>query len=98
MLFKLSMSGLKSKLQDYIVLLVGLIMSISIFYMFQTLALNKAFIESNSSIMDIVFRISNRFIFISVYYIILYFICKLFLIISSPKRIWYVYDVRGKKA
>ena len=31
MLFKLSMSGLKSKLKDYIVLLVGLVMSISIF-------------------------------------------------------------------
>ena len=48
MLFKLSMSGLKSKRKDYIVLLVGLIMSISIFYMFQTLALNKTFIEGNS--------------------------------------------------
>ena len=42
MLFKLSMSGLKSKLQDYIVLLVGLIVSISTFYMFQTLASNKS--------------------------------------------------------
>ncbi|MGQ0438774.1 ABC transporter permease, partial [Bacillus sp. B-TM1] len=55
MLFKLSMSGLKSKLKDYIVLLVGLVMSISIFYMFQTLALNKAFIESNSVIQSIGF-------------------------------------------
>ena len=54
MLFKLSMSGLKSKLQDYIVLLVGLIVSISTFYMFQTLASNKTFLESNSSIRDIV--------------------------------------------
>ncbi|HDR7708095.1 TPA: hypothetical protein QCX91_005847, partial [Bacillus thuringiensis] len=53
MLFKLSMSGLKSKLQDYIVLLVGLIVSISTFYMFQTLASNKTFLESNSSIRDI---------------------------------------------
>lgn len=55
MLFKLSMSGLKSKLKDYIVLLVGLVMSISIFYMFQTLALNKAFIEANSVISSIQF-------------------------------------------
>ena len=35
MLFKLSMSGLKSKLQDYIVLLVGLIVSISTFICFK---------------------------------------------------------------
>ncbi len=55
MLFKLSMSGLKSKLQDYIVLLVGLIVSISIFYMFQTLALNKGFLESNAHVGPIVY-------------------------------------------
>ena len=55
MLFKLSMSGLKSKLKDYIVLLVGLVISISIFYMFQTLALNKSFLESNSVIKSIAF-------------------------------------------
>ena len=35
MIFKLSMSGLKSKLKDYIVLLVGLVMSISIFTCFK---------------------------------------------------------------
>lgn len=54
MLFKLSMSGLKSKLQDYIVLLIGLIVSISTFYMFQTLSLNKAFLESNANVGPIV--------------------------------------------
>ncbi|OQR55961.1 FtsX-like permease family protein [Bacillus sp. CDB3] len=55
MLFKLSMSGLTSKLKDYIVLLVGLVISISIFYMFQTLGLNEAFLKSNSTIGHIVF-------------------------------------------
>ncbi|QWG67259.1 ABC transporter permease [Bacillus mycoides] len=73
MLFKLSMSGLKSKLQDYIVLLVGLIVSISTFYMFQTLALNKAFLESNSSIKDIVsvFKIGSFLLaFITFFYIL----------------------------
>ncbi|OQR55957.1 FtsX-like permease family protein [Bacillus sp. CDB3] len=55
MLVKLSMSGLKSKLKDYIVLLVGLVISISIFYMFQTLGLNEAFLKSNSTIGHIVF-------------------------------------------
>ncbi|MED1060285.1 FtsX-like permease family protein [Bacillus mycoides] len=55
MLFKLSMSGLTSKLKDYIVLLVGLVISISIFYMFQTLGLNEAFLKANSTIGHIVF-------------------------------------------
>ncbi|MBK5507693.1 FtsX-like permease family protein [Bacillus sp. TH12] len=72
MLFKLSMSGLKSKRKDYMVLLVGLIMSISIFYMFQTLALNKTFIEGNS--MDGIFSVfqTGSFLlgFITLFYIL----------------------------
>ncbi|MGG0360543.1 ABC transporter permease [Bacillus tropicus] len=74
MLFKLSMSGLKSKLKDYIVLLVGLIMSISIFYMFQTLALNKAFIEANSVILSIgfVFQAGSVLLAIITFFYILY--------------------------
>ncbi|MGX7420102.1 ABC transporter permease [Carnobacterium gallinarum] len=50
MLLKLSLSGIKSKLKDYIVLLIGLVMSSSIFYMFQTLAMNQTFLEKNSMI------------------------------------------------
>ncbi|PEX62869.1 ABC transporter permease [Bacillus cereus] len=74
MLFKLSMSGLKSKLQDYIVLLVGLIVSISTFYMFQTLASNKTFLESNSSIRDIVsvFKIGSFLLAVTTFFYILY--------------------------
>ncbi|MGN4426464.1 FtsX-like permease family protein [Bacillus cereus group sp. MYBK30-1] len=74
MLFKLSMSGLKSKLKDYIVLLVGLVMSISIFYMFQTLALNKAFLESNSVISSIgfVFQAGSFLLAIITFFYILY--------------------------
>ncbi|MDA1870967.1 ABC transporter permease [Bacillus cereus] len=74
MLFKLSMSGLKSKLQDYIVLLVGLIVSISTFYMFQTLASNKTFLESNSSIRDIVavFKVGSVLLAIITFFYILY--------------------------
>ncbi len=68
------MSGLKSKLQDYIVLLVGLIISISTFYMFQTLALNKAFLNSSSSIKDIafVFHIGSTLLAIITFFFILY--------------------------
>ncbi|MGG0730665.1 FtsX-like permease family protein [Bacillus paramycoides] len=74
MLFKLSMSGLKSKLQDYIVLLVGLIVSISTFYMFQTLASNKTFLESNSTIGDIVsvFKIGSFLLAVITFFYILY--------------------------
>ncbi|MBD8496910.1 FtsX-like permease family protein [Paenibacillus arenosi] len=74
MLVKLSMSGLKSKLKDYLVLLVGLVISVSIFYMFQTLALNKAFIESNSIISSIqfVFHAGSVLLAIITFFYILY--------------------------
>ncbi|PEJ68087.1 ABC transporter permease [Bacillus wiedmannii] len=74
MLFKLSMSGLKSKLQDYIVLLLGLIISISTFYMFQTLAINKAFLESNSTIssMGFIFQIGSVLLAIITFFYSLY--------------------------
>ncbi|MGG3670636.1 ABC transporter permease [Bacillus nitratireducens] len=74
MLFKLSMSGLKSKLQDYIVLLIGLIVSISTFYMFQTLSLNKAFLESNANVGPIVliFQIGSSLLAIVTFFYIMY--------------------------
>ncbi|WP_020061679.1 ABC transporter permease [Bacillus sp. 123MFChir2] len=74
MLVKLSMSGLKSKLKDYIVLLVGLVMSISIFYMFQTLALNKAFLKANATISSIglVFQAGSILLAIITFFYILY--------------------------
>ncbi|WP_169082665.1 ABC transporter permease [Paenibacillus sp. PL91] len=53
MLMKLALSGMKSKYKDYIVLLAGLVMSISIFYMFQTMAWNRSFTEENAIINSI---------------------------------------------
>ncbi len=41
--------------KDYMVLLFGLTISIAIFYMFETLAQNKAFLEANSLISSIIF-------------------------------------------
>ncbi|MDY0394347.1 FtsX-like permease family protein [Virgibacillus halophilus] len=55
MLFKLSISSMKKLRKDYLVLLFGLTISIAIFYMFETLAQNKVFIEANSMISAIVF-------------------------------------------
>ncbi|MGH1144122.1 FtsX-like permease family protein [Bacillus pseudomycoides] len=74
MIFKLSISGLKSKLKDYIVLLVGLVMSISIFYMFQTLALNKAFVEAKTTIRSIapIFQTGSALLAIITFFYVLY--------------------------
>ncbi len=68
------MSGLKNKLQDYIVLLAGLIVSISTCYMFQTLSLNKTFLESNphADIVVIAFQIGSVLLAIITFFYILY--------------------------
>lgn len=55
MLIKLSISSMRKMIKDYMVLLFGLVISISIFYMFQTLSQNREFIEANSLISSIVF-------------------------------------------
>ena len=54
MLFKLSLTGIKGKLRDYLVLFSGLVMASAIFYMFESMATNKAFLESNSIISSVV--------------------------------------------
>ena len=48
MLFKLALSGAKSRLKDYVVLFSGLTISSAIFYMFLSLALNNKFLSNNS--------------------------------------------------
>ncbi len=55
MLIKLSLSGAKKQSRDYLVLFSGLVIAAAIFYMFQTLATNKDFLESNSTISMITF-------------------------------------------
>ncbi|HLQ40627.1 MAG TPA: FtsX-like permease family protein [Tetragenococcus sp.] len=50
MLIKLSLSGIRNRLRDYLVLFSGLVIASGIFYMFQAMASNKAFLNSNSSI------------------------------------------------
>lgn len=74
MLSKLAISGIKSKLKDYIVLLAGLVMSISIFYMFQTLAWNKDFTSENSMInsIQLVFNVGSVLLAAVTFFYILY--------------------------
>lgn len=50
MLWKLSLTGIKGRFKDYLVLFSGLIMSSAIFYMFEALATNKDFVTSNSQL------------------------------------------------
>ncbi|GAA0361473.1 ABC transporter permease [Bacillus horti] len=72
MLAKLSFLSMRKMLKDYIVLLFGLTISISIFYMFQTLSLNRDFIEGNSLINSIglVFNVGTFILaFITFFYI-----------------------------
>ncbi|MDM8213800.1 FtsX-like permease family protein [Enterococcus hirae] len=61
MLWKLSLTGIKSRLRDYIVLFSGLVMASAIFYMFQSMAANEAFLKSNSilSVIVVVFYIGS---------------------------------------
>lgn len=45
MLWKLSLTGLKSRRRDYAILFSGLMLAAAIFYMFMTLAINPAFLK-----------------------------------------------------
>ncbi|MDF7639542.1 FtsX-like permease family protein [Lactobacillus sp. ESL0791] len=47
MIWKLSFTGIKSRLKDYVVLFSGLVVASMIFYMFLTLAINPAFLKGN---------------------------------------------------
>ncbi|PFW84583.1 ABC transporter permease [Bacillus sp. AFS075960] len=95
MLFKLSMSGLKSKRKDYMVLLVGLIMSISIFYMFQTLELNKTFIEGNS--MDGIFSVFQTGSFLLGFITLFYILYANSFLLSLRQKEFGMYMVLGAK-
>ncbi|QIL46762.1 ABC transporter permease [Vagococcus coleopterorum] len=47
MMLKLSLTNVKKRWQDYLVLMMGLIISVAIFYMFQTVSLNTEFLKDN---------------------------------------------------
>lgn len=50
MLWKLSLTGLKSRFKDYAVLFSGLTLAAAIFYMFMTIAINPAFLKGSMAI------------------------------------------------
>lgn len=96
MLLKLSLSSMKKMMKDYLVLLVGLVISISIFYMFQTLALNSDFTKGNSVIksIQIVFNVGAFLLaLITIFYI---FFANSFLLSLRRKELG-MYMVLGAK-
>ena len=74
MLLKLSISGIKSRIRDYLVLFSGLLVASGIFYMFESLASNKAFLEANSTVSSVViiFRLGSVLLAIITFVYILY--------------------------
>jgi putative ABC transport system permease protein len=74
MLWKLAITGIKSRLRDYLVLLSGLAMASAIFYMFEALALNKSFVTSNSpvSMAFLVFQFGSVLLAIITFIYLLY--------------------------
>ncbi|MEJ6347712.1 FtsX-like permease family protein [Holzapfeliella sp. He02] len=50
MLFKLSLTGMKSRFKDYLVLFSGLIVTSAIFYMFLSLSTNPGFLDDNPTV------------------------------------------------
>ena len=74
MLWKLSLTGIKGRLRDYLVLFSGLVMTSAIFYMFESLASNKEFLESNSSISItvLIFHLGSVLLSIITFFYILY--------------------------
>lgn len=74
MLWKLSLTGIKSRLRDYLVLFSGLVMASAIFYMFESMASNEAFLTSNSTISStvIIFRLGSVLLGIITFVYILY--------------------------
>ncbi|MCG5253378.1 ABC transporter permease [Brevibacillus agri] len=98
MLWKLSLSSMRKMMKDYLVLLVGLVISISIFYMFQTLGMNSEYVKANSMIrsIGIVFNVGAFLLaFITIFYI---FYANSFLLSLRRKELGMYMVLGAKKA
>ncbi|MDT2675017.1 ABC transporter permease [Enterococcus dongliensis] len=74
MLLKLSLTGIKGRLRDYIVLFSGLVVASGIFYMFEAIATNKNFLENNSLVSSavIIFHLGTVLLSIITFLYIVY--------------------------
>lgn len=96
-MFKLSLTSVKKRWQDYLVLMMGLMISISIFYMFQTLSLNTGFLEENIpsvALVAIVFQLGA--FLLSIITIVYIFYANSFLL-SMRKKEYGMYMMLGAK-
>ncbi|MFD1317237.1 FtsX-like permease family protein [Loigolactobacillus zhaoyuanensis] len=97
MLFKLSLTGIKSRFKDYLVLFSGLVMAAAIFYMFETLATNHSFIKANSTLAlaPFIFQFGSILLAIITFVYILY--ANSFLL-SMRKRDYGLFMMLGAKS
>ncbi|MCJ1910032.1 FtsX-like permease family protein [Planococcus ruber] len=96
MILKLSLEGLKRKQRDYFILFTGLIVSIAVFYMFLTLALNKEFITGNSVINHIQLVFIVGIVLLSVITFFYLYYTNAFLL-SLRKKEFGMYELIGAK-
>lgn len=85
MLVKLSLTGVKSRLRDYLVLFSGLVMAAAIFYMFQSMASNETFLKSNSLVSSIVFIFYFGTVLLSIITLVYIFYANSFLMAMRQK-------------
>lgn len=74
MIWKLSLTGMKTRLRDYMILFSGLAIAAAIFYMFESLATNKEFLEHSNTVsfVSIVFHLGTVLLGIITFVYILY--------------------------
>ncbi|MDV7700532.1 ABC transporter permease [Enterococcus casseliflavus] len=99
MLWKLSLTGIKARLKDYIVLFSGLVMASAIFYMFESMASNEAFLKSNSiiSMVVFVFRFGSVLLGIITFAYILYANSFLMAMRQKDYAIFMMLGAKGRK-
>lgn len=100
MIWKLSLTGIKSRMKDYIVLFSGLIVASMIFYMFLTIAINPAFITKDISVNRTDF-VKYIFVFGIVLLVIITFVYLIYantFLLSMRKHDYGMYMMLGAKS
>lgn len=100
MIWKLSLTGIKSRVKDYVVLFSGLIVASMIFYMFLTIAINPAFITKDISVNRTDF-VKYIFVFGIVLLVIITFVYLIYantFLLSMRKHDYGMYMMLGAKS
>ncbi|MBE9389278.1 FtsX-like permease family protein [Vagococcus salmoninarum] len=97
MMLKLSLTSIKKRWQDYLVLMMGLIIAISIFYMFQTLSLNTSFLEENIPTVSMVAIVFQFGAFLLAIITVVYIFYANSFLLSMRKKEYGMYMMLGAK-